>query len=121
MATYKFIDTADEFRIEIVGRFAGECVQEVKQSWEQALRKTSPRRLSVDISRLSGYDAAGRKLLAEMYRHGTELSARNASSLVFLNEIANTVQTPAPLVTAPLPKPQKSPQELPRRAKAAGE
>ncbi len=120
MATYKFFDTADEFRIQIVGRFAGGGVEEVKRSWEEALRQPSLRRVSVDISRLSGYDTAGRKLLADMYRHGTELSARNASALVFMNEIANIARTPAALMTTS-PKPQKRPLELPLWAKAAGE
>jgi ABC-type transporter Mla MlaB component len=106
VATYKFFDRADEFRIEIIGRLTGPGVQDVKQAWEEALRKTTPRRFCVDISRLSGYDASGCKLLAEMYRHGTEIAARTPSSLVFLNEIANTPRGPAVLVSAPIRKPE---------------
>ncbi len=120
VATYKIIDRADEFRIEIIGRFAGDGVPEVRRSWQQALRELAPRRLIVDISRLTGYDAAGRKLLADMYRHGTEFAARTPSSLVFLNEIANTPRTPAKLITAPIPAPQKTSAEQPLRP-AAGQ
>lgn len=120
MATYKVFDRATEFRIEIVGRLAGEGVQDVRQAWEQALREATSRRFFVDISRLSGYDAAGRKLLAEMYRHGTEFAARTPSSLVFLNEIASTPRRPAELVTAPVQKQEKKGTAPPARAIAAG-
>jgi hypothetical protein len=118
---YEIFDRADEFRIEIIGRFSGDGVQEVKQRWQEALRESVPRRLTIDISRLSGYDGNGRKLLAEMYRHGTEFAARTPSSLVFLNEIANTPRRVAPIVTAPTRQPQKSVPESPVRALAAGQ
>lgn len=121
MATYKFFDRADEFRIEIIGRFAGDGVQEVRQVWEEALRETIPRRFCIDISRLSGYDAKGRKLLAEMYGHGTEIAARNPSSLVFLDEIANTPRRPAEIVIAPVPKSEKKAPGQTTRAMAAGQ
>jgi hypothetical protein len=121
MATYKIVEKANEFRIEIVGRFAGDGVQDVRQSWEQALRETAPRRLSVDISRLSGYDSSGRKLLGEMYRHGTDFTARTPSSLVFLNEIANAPRTPGTLITAPVGKSQKEVVGQQLRALAAGQ
>ena len=102
MATYKIFDLADEFRIEVVGRLTGEAADTIRRVWEEALKETTPRRVSIDISRLSGYDASGRKLLAEMYRHGLEFAARTPSSLVFLNEIANTPRTAGRLITAPM-------------------
>jgi hypothetical protein len=120
VATYKIVEKANEFRIEIVGRFAGDGIQDVRQSWEQALRESVPRTLSVDISRLSGYDLQGRKLLAEMYRHGTQFAARTPSSLVFLNEIANTPRNSGTLIEAPVRKPQQEVTEPPLRALAAG-
>jgi hypothetical protein len=121
VATFRILDRADEFRIEIVGRFAGDGVQDVRQVWEEALSDTSQRRLSVDISRLSGYDSIGRKLLAEMYRHGTDFAARTPSSLVFLSEIASTPRTAGTLFTAPSPKPQQKPIAPTLRALAAGQ
>jgi len=119
VATYKILDQADEFRIEIVGRLTGEGVYEIRRYWEEALKETAPRRLSVDISRLSGYDSSARKLLAEMYRHGTEFAARTPSSLVFLNEIANTPRNAGTLITAPVAKPQKKTAEIPVRVFAS--
>ena len=120
VATYKITDRGDEFRIEIIGRFAGDGVPEVKQSWHAALSEAAYRRLTVDISRLTGYDSAARKLLVEMYRHGTEFAARTPSSLVFLSEIANTPRTPGKLITAPTSTSQKRVLEQPLRA-AAGQ
>ena len=97
MATLKIYDRADEFRIEIAGRFGGDAVEEVRSNWRDALLETSLRRFTVDISRLSGYDAAGRKLLSEMYRHGAQIAAGTPLALVFLNEISAPVRRgPAP-------------------------
>jgi hypothetical protein len=121
VATYRIVDRADEFRIEIIGRFSVEGVEDVKRCWEAALLEAVPRRLSIDISRLSGFDASGRKLLAEMYRHGTEFAARTPSSLAFLNEIANMSRAPAPVIPAPVELPRKRPLEPALRAIAVGQ
>lgn len=88
MATVKVYDRADEFRIDIAGRFAGECVEDIGRAWKNALLEAGPRRFTTDISRLSGYDLGGRKLLQEMYHHGMQFAAGTALSLVFLNEIS---------------------------------
>lgn len=88
VATVKVYDRADEFRIEIAGRFAGDRVGDIAQTWKNALLETGPRRFIVDISRLTAYDAAGRQLLEEMYRHGTQIAAGTPLSLVFLSEIS---------------------------------
>ncbi|MBV8807560.1 MAG: hypothetical protein JO033_02700 [Acidobacteriaceae bacterium] len=92
MATIKIHDRADQFRIEIAGRFAGDIVFEVQATWKAVLNEAHARKVTVDISRLSGYDNNGRKVLAELYRHGIHIAAATPSSLVFLNEIS----TPAP-------------------------
>lgn len=88
MATVKVYDRADEFRIDIAGRFAGECVDDICKTWKNALLEAGPRRFTTDISRLSGYDLEGRKLLQEMYHHGMQFAAGTPLSLVFLNEIS---------------------------------
>lgn len=92
MATLKIHDGADEFRIEIAGRLAGESVEEIQVSWQNALAVPALRRFTVDISRLSGYDAAGRRLLREMHRHGTQFAAATPLSLVFLGEISTPLR-----------------------------
>ncbi len=86
--TFAVHDRADEFRIELIGKFSGEIVEAVASSWKNALADTLVRRLMVDISRLSGYDHAGRRLLHQMYQHGTQFAAGNPVALAFLNEIS---------------------------------
>jgi ABC-type transporter Mla MlaB component len=88
MPIVKLHDRADEFRIEIAGRLQGEAVERSGQAWRGALQETPARRCIVDISRLSGYDAAGLKLLRDMYQHGTQIAASTPESLVLLSEIA---------------------------------
>ncbi len=122
MATLKIRDWADEFRIEIIGRFAGSSTIEAASEWERALSESSPRRLIVDITRLSGYDAAGRQLLAHMYNHGTTIAAGTPLSLVFLHEITHTPKLDGGLVLES-GKGKQSPDSAATRlrAQAAGE
>jgi hypothetical protein len=116
VATVKVYDRAGEFRIEIVGKFAGDSVHEVRTAWKNALRETGPRRFTVDISRLSGYDAAGRKLLHDMYRHGTQIAAATPLSLVFLSEISTPLgRGPAAVHEVPAKHPEKKRPTLVRR------
>lgn len=122
MATIKIHDWAHEFRIEIIGRFSGRCINEASEEWERALGEASPRRITVDITRLSGYDAAGRQLLADMHRHGTIIAASTPLSLVFLHEITDTRELGPALVvdSQNSRKPSKAPP-VRLRAHAAGE
>jgi hypothetical protein len=122
MATLKIRDWADEFRIEIIGRFAGSCTTEAANEWQQALSKASPRRVVVDITRLSSYDTAGRQLLAQMHNHGTTIAAGTPLSLVFLHEITDTPKLDPGLVLEPT-KRKKSLNSSPLRfrAQASGE
>ena len=91
MATFKIFDRAGEFRVELVGRFAGACVHELRTAWQDALRKTLGQRFTVDLARISGWDAEGRKLLRDMHQHGTEFAAGTAQALVLLREISTPV------------------------------
>ena len=117
LATYKVLDGADEFRIEIVGKFAGQCVRDVSGCWHEALGKNIQRQIAVDISRISGYDTGGKTLLCEMHRHGTVIAASTPSSLVFLQEITSARRTPAVLHEAP--KAVSRPARTTRRSNAA--
>lgn len=99
MATIKIHDRADEFRIEITGKFSGDIVNEAAAHWKDALHETPPRRFTVDISRLSGYDYPGCKLLSQMYHHGAQFAAATPLSLVFLSEISKPSRRPAAVRT----------------------
>ena len=122
MATLKIYDRADEFRIEIAGRFAGDCVPEAEMSWRNALLETAPRTVVVDISRLSGFDNAGRKLLQDMHKHGTQFAAKTPQSLVFLSEISQRVRRgPAPTLVHSAPSERQKPQKPHVSAIASGQ
>lgn len=99
MATIKIHDRADEFRIEIAGKFSGDIVNEAGGHWKAALGEAPPRRFTVDISRLGGYDYAGCKLLNQMYHHGAQFAAATPLSLVFLAEISKPLRRPAAVRT----------------------
>ena len=104
MATVRVHDRADEFRIELVGWFSGDSVAEINEAWKKALKETGPRQFTVDISELSGYDAAGRLLLHDMHKHGTQIAAGTPQSLVFLSEISAPVRRGPALVREAVPR-----------------
>lgn len=81
-------DQADEFRIEISGRFADSAVSDAAIAWQAALSLKTTRRISVDITRMTGYDRAGYQLLREIYLHGTHVVAGTPRSLLFLSQIS---------------------------------
>jgi hypothetical protein len=121
MATIKIYDRADQFRVEIVGRFAGEPVREVFTTWANALRETAPRRFAVDITRLTSYDHSGCKLLRDMYRHGVQFAAGTPLSLVFLGEISSAPrQGPALVREKPSERPAEEPKSTPAARATAG-
>jgi hypothetical protein len=121
MATLKIHDRAEEFRIEIAGRFAGDCVDEVFAEWKQALTELKSRRFCVNISRLTGYDSHGKRVLRDIYEHGTHIAAGTPASLAFLQEISAPVRSPAVVVEA-VPHRREAPSRAPKsRPVAAGE
>ena len=121
MATFKVLDGASEYRIEIVGKFAGPCVRDVSHTWEAALQKNSQRRITVDITRISGYDNAGKTALREMHKHGTLIAAGNPHALSFLDEITATRRGSAVLHEAPKPEAPSAPSPTRTNIAAAGE
>lgn len=89
MKSINIQDGAAEFRVSLKGRFAGLAVQEIRQIWTAKLAECLSTRFTVDISELSDYDAAGRKLLRDMHHHGIHFAASTPASLVLLSEISS--------------------------------
>ncbi len=104
MATFKIHEIATEYRIEIVGKFTGFCVRDVEASWRSALQANLQRQVVVDISRIDGFDNAGRLLLRQMHKHGTVIAASTSHSLVFLEEVTTSRRGSTLLQEAPSPK-----------------
>ena len=111
MPVIKTQDRADEFRISIQGRLAGESVRDVERIWSAALAENLPRNIRVDISLLTGYDAAGGKLLRDLSQHGTDFSAGTPGSLVFLAEITAPRRKAMAIAPERLAEPSKRPHE----------
>ena len=109
-------DQAEEFRIEISGRFADAAVCDAETAWKAALLTNTPRRISVDITRMTGYDGAGYLLLRDFYRHGTHIVAGTPRSLLFLNQIADPRAIAQPKRVS-----SKEILSMPPRAVASGE
>ena len=95
---YKIYDEADQFRIELSGKFNGDPVVEVARRWKEALSEPSQRTFTVDISSLTAYDSAAGRLLRDMYRHGMQIAARNPEALAILNELSSPAKKGPALV-----------------------
>ena len=122
MHEIKFTDRADEFRVAITGKFSIDCVHEVERRWRSVLLEFHSRRFTVDISSMSGFDLAGRKLLRDMYNHGAVFAASTPLSLVFLNEISTRRRGPTlmPETEQEWPADRKSDSKPFLAARAAG-
>jgi hypothetical protein len=108
VVSIKLRDNADEFRVEIAGRFAGAVVDDVLYVWKAVLREGASRRFTIDITQLTGYDYAGCSLLTDMQKHGTRISAGSALSLVFLSEISTPPRKPGPELVRRRPRSEVS-------------
>jgi hypothetical protein len=123
-------DQADEFRIEISGRFADSAVSDAATAWRAALLTNTPRRVSVDITRMTGYDRAGYLILREFHKHGTHIVAGTPRSLLFFTQISSSQRSfherGLHNLTESAAQPSKRPSSqdltlVPARAVASGE
>lgn len=120
MATFKIHDRADGFRVELIGRFAGACVHDLRTTWQNALHKIMAPQFTIDLTGASGCDLEGRKLLREMHQHGTQFAAGTPDALAFLREISAR-RGPALVQEVPSAKRETANESKPlARSKAAG-
>lgn len=108
MVSIKLRDNADEFRVEIIGRFADTVVDDVLYLWKSVVKSGNSRRFTIDITQLAGYDYAGCSLLTDMQKYGVHISAGSALSLVFLSEITGPRRKLGPALVRKRPIPQES-------------
>ena len=71
--------------LELEGRLAGPWVQELRDCWERA--RSADRQINVVLKQVTFIDDAGRQLLAEMHRRGTELTAEGCMTKAVVDEI----------------------------------
>ena len=104
MVSITLRDNADEFRVQIAGRFAGDVVDDVLYLWRSVVKGGNSRRFTIDITQLTGYDYAGCSLLTDMQTYGVHISASSALSLVFLSEISGSGRIPGPALVRKRPR-----------------
>jgi hypothetical protein len=103
----KIRENAGDLRVEILGRFAGNAVEEVSKLWTLILQEKGRRQFTVDITNMSGYDHIGCSLLRNMRKHGVQIAAASAASLKFLAEISASSR-PGPALVQNRPAQNKS-------------
>lgn len=69
---------------ELEGRLAGPWVEELATCWRKA---SADSRRIVKLNAVTFIDAAGRKLLAEMYRQGIKIEATGCMTRSIIDEI----------------------------------
>jgi hypothetical protein len=119
--TLNIFDHAEEFRIEIAGRFSDSLVSNASEAWHSALSTNTPRRISVDITQMSGYDRAGYMLLREIYSHGSHIVAGTPHSLLFLSQISSSKPMLASVFEEAPRSRRKQLRSIQPRATASGE
>ncbi|HKY03883.1 MAG TPA: hypothetical protein VJQ56_03285 [Blastocatellia bacterium] len=73
----------------VEGTLSGEWVAELEKSWLEAKSSPPSEQVRVDLSGVVYVDDKGRKLLARMFRDGTELRATGVMTQGIIEEIAD--------------------------------
>ena len=72
---------------ELEGKLAGPWVMELEQCWRAVMAKAAGGLIKVHLRAVSYVNAAGKELLAEMYRQGAELVAAGCMTRAIVAEI----------------------------------
>ena len=80
------------FRLE--GELSGSWVTELKNCWRSATAIESPPDIRVDLTEVTFIDAAGKDLLALMYRHGARFVAADVLTKGVVEEIEQGYNRP---------------------------
>ena len=70
---------------DLEGSLAGPWVDELEHCWRRAIADGGP--IRVVLTTVTFIDAAGKKLLTDMHRHGTELVAHGCMTKAIVEEI----------------------------------
>jgi hypothetical protein len=72
-------------RLELAGRLCGPWVGETARAWHSA--SCSGKNIEVDVTEVTGVDAAGRELLAAMHRAGARLIVKGVWMTALIEEV----------------------------------
>jgi len=84
---YYMHDGSAAFSFELAGRLSDEGARELQETWRTASSMIGDRSLIVDLSYVTGVDAAGEKLLRGWHEQGAQLVARSAQARALLQSI----------------------------------
>ena len=87
------------FRLE--GELSGHWVTELNNCWRTAIALEPPKYVRVDLTEVTFIDAAGKDLLALMYRHGAKFVARDVLTKGVVEEIERDYCRPVTCSTQP--------------------
>ena len=73
--------------LRLEGTLKGEWVRELRRSWRRIREATAGAPIRVELADVSFVDAAGKVLLAEMYRGGVDIVARDCLTAAVRDEI----------------------------------
>jgi anti-anti-sigma regulatory factor len=80
--------TADSLTFQLEGRLVGPWVKELRDCWQQTL-SGGKRPVHIDLRAVTYVDAAGKELLADLYRQGAVLFAIDCLMKAVVAEVAN--------------------------------
>lgn len=80
----------DEYVLKLEGCLTGPWVRELDACWQEARTTTEGRRIRIDLEDVWHVDAAGRQLMALMYRAGARFVARGCFMPEVVKEIAES-------------------------------
>ena len=73
--------------LRLEGTLKGEWVRELRRSWRRIREAAAGAPIRVELADVSFIDAAGKVLLAEMYRGGVDIVARDCLTAAVRDEI----------------------------------
>jgi len=85
-------DAADQLHLRLEGRLAGAWVYELEHCWYTVKTSHPHRQLSVDLTRVTFVDQAGRYLLQLMHRDGVGFVASGLMRQDILDHITGTTE-----------------------------
>jgi len=80
-------DGGATWTLRLEGTLKGEWVRELRRSWRRIREAAAGAPIRVELADVTFVDAAGKVLLAEMYRGGVEIVARDCLTVAVRDEI----------------------------------
>jgi hypothetical protein len=88
-------DNPGSLTLQLEGRLAGPWVEELELFWRGTLASQRRRALHVDLTGLTGIDAAGKAFLAAVYCQGADFVATDCWTKAIVAEIVEAPLPPA--------------------------